>query len=211
MAVTINGSGPVTGVTTLASPTTINGLTLPTDSLQPSMILITPTSVAGTGVTLSGGAVTFTAATSVSVNGCFTSAYDMYRAELAVLSTTTFNYMGLRLRSSGTDNTTANYYSQEVYGSSTTPTAYRVYSTTSYQAGLIANEDSGYYSITFSKPFLTVPTTMSTFGGVSVPTNYAYNYNSFGRYSQSTSFDGFTIVGLGVSMTGIVRIYGLRN
>ena len=30
MAVTINGSGPITGLTTIASPTTINGLTIPT-------------------------------------------------------------------------------------------------------------------------------------------------------------------------------------
>jgi hypothetical protein len=30
MAVTINGSGPITGLTTIASPTTINGVTLPT-------------------------------------------------------------------------------------------------------------------------------------------------------------------------------------
>ncbi len=32
MAVTISGSGPVTGLTTIASPTTINGLTIPTTS-----------------------------------------------------------------------------------------------------------------------------------------------------------------------------------
>jgi hypothetical protein len=30
MAVTISGSGPITGLTTIASPTTINGVTLPT-------------------------------------------------------------------------------------------------------------------------------------------------------------------------------------
>ena len=32
MAVTISGSGPITGLTTIASPTTINGLTIPTTS-----------------------------------------------------------------------------------------------------------------------------------------------------------------------------------
>ena len=32
MAVTINGTGPITGLTTIASPTTINGLTIPTTS-----------------------------------------------------------------------------------------------------------------------------------------------------------------------------------
>ena len=32
MAVTINGTGPITGLTTIASPTTINGVTLPTTS-----------------------------------------------------------------------------------------------------------------------------------------------------------------------------------
>ena len=209
MAVTINGSGPITGVTTLASPTTINGLTLPTDSLKPAMVLITPTSVVGG--TSSGGAISFSNTASVSINGCFTSAYDIYRAELAVLSTTTFNYIGLRLRSSGTDNTAANYYAQEIYGNGTATTQGRTYGTGYYQAGLAANDDYGYYSITFSQPFLTAQTTMSTFGGVVVPTSYAYNYSSLGRNSQSTSYDGFTIIGNGVNITGIVRIYGLRN
>ena len=32
MAVTINGTGPITGLTTIDSPTTINGLTIPTTS-----------------------------------------------------------------------------------------------------------------------------------------------------------------------------------
>lgn len=209
MAVTINGSGPVTGVTTLASPTTINGLTLPSDSLQPAMVLITPTSVVGG--TSSGGAISFSNTASVSINGCFTSAYDIYRAELAVLSTTTFNYMGLRLRSSGTDNTAANYYGQEIYGSGTATAQYRIYGLGYWQAGLIANEDSGYYSVTFSKPFLAAPTTVSLLGGVSVPTAYAYNWSSFGRNTQSISYDGFTIIGNGVNITGIVRIYGLKN
>ena len=42
------------------------------------LTLITPSSVAGSGVSLTGAKVVFTAATSVSVNGVFSATHDNY-------------------------------------------------------------------------------------------------------------------------------------
>jgi hypothetical protein len=86
-----------------------------TDSLvgaAPGLKLLVPTSVAvGSGSASIGtaGQVTFTGASSVSINGVFSSTYDSYRIMFHVTSASANNYPILRLRASGTDNSSSNY------------------------------------------------------------------------------------------------------
>ena len=53
MAVTISGSGPITGLTTIASPTTINGLTIPTTSFGKILQVVTGTTSTVVSITTS--------------------------------------------------------------------------------------------------------------------------------------------------------------
>ena len=207
MAVTINGTGPVTGVTTLASPTTINGLTLPTDSLQPGMVLITPTSVAGTGVTLSGGAVSFSASSTVSVNGCFTSTYDNYRVVWS-LDPSDNASTNMRLRASGADITTSNYnwsegrttYAGSASGSGTASTSAWRFTTTDGSTLL------SFGSFDMWKPFTS---TSKAFGGLTV---YSQATGFFqGAFYAATVAVGFSFYPDGGTITGSLRVYGLRN
>lgn len=81
--------------------------------------LLVPASVAGTGVTLdsSTGIVTFSAASSISVNGVFSddgTGLDSYEIELHIHATSTGNIPRVVLRASGSDNTSSNYDSSVI-------------------------------------------------------------------------------------------------
>ena len=82
-------------------------------STQPGMKMVVPTSVAvgsGSGSVDTNGAVTFSGASSVSLNGCFTSAYQNYSIIVNDDSASATGYQLFRLRTNGTDNSTSNYY-----------------------------------------------------------------------------------------------------
>jgi hypothetical protein len=167
---------------------------------------IVPTSVAvgsGSGSVDANGNITFSSTTSLSVNGCFTSAYQNYKI--------VFNFnpsdndgMTLRLRLSGTDATgSTDYKWSTLYmngttvannGGSSTGTNYAIFSSTS-----TSNGSRGSWDI-FS-PNQAIPTS-----GVCTRT-----YTTLGEYSHfvhtvSTAYDGFTIAG--GAFTGTIRIYG---
>src|SRR4051812_23277948 len=80
---------------------------------------VIPTSVAGSGVAVgAAGVVTFTAATVVNINGCFTSSYDSYLVVVDVPTTSaTLTITGV-FRLAGTDVTTANYDLEVLQGAS---------------------------------------------------------------------------------------------
>jgi hypothetical protein len=214
------------GVTTLVADTgvTINGnvalkqyqggtlirtasdvwLFVPTSS-SGGMDLITPTSVAGTGVTLSGGQVNFSAATEVDVNGCFTSAYDNYAiAFTGTGSATALNTFRLRL--AGTNAITAYRYGLGVV--LTTAIQFNVGSNSATSGvmwdGTISQRNSGLNII--SSPALAAVTNMTL-------SSSALNYGTqgFTTHETATAYDGFAIIPASGNITGNLRIYGLRN
>jgi hypothetical protein len=164
--------------------------------------LITPTSVAGTGVTLSGGAVSFSGSTSVSVNNCFTATYDNYFViDTHTNSTTAENQ--IRLRAAGTDSS-ANYnvrlaLMQSVYGTATSTTLFRLGD---------GGSELGVYQTTFTRSFLAEPTSLYSCGNDGGATSL---YASGGIHTASTSYDGFSLIASTGTITGTLRVYGLRN
>ena len=223
------------GVTTLVADTgvTINGnvalkqyqggtlirtasdvwLFVPTASGS-GMDLITPTSVAGTGVTLSGGQVSFSAATSVSVNGCFSAAYLNY---LVLLSSTNVGNVPIRfrMRLAGTDATGATDYRTGWIISTSAGTGADGTSAASngissgyimqhqYDGNIVANS-------TFGSPFVAAPTNVvsSAIGSSTTRTDGGTTYS---QHILGTSYDGLTVFPASGSITGTLRIYGLRN
>jgi hypothetical protein len=212
------------GVTTLVADTgvTINGnvalkqyqggelirtasdvwLFVPTASSS-GMDLITPTSVAGSGVTLSGGEVSFSAASTVSVNGCFTSAYDNYQIVLRVTGSAGINAF-MRMRASGSDTAT-NYVSTL---SQLAATYSSTNATTSFEYGIL-RAVLGMYVLNLSGPNLAAITAITATGldANTLSTGMICN----GRQTDSTQFDGFSLFGNTGTATGKLRIYGLRN
>lgn len=170
--------------------------------------LIVPTSVAGTGVSVSTtGKVTFTTATSISINGCFSATYDNY---LIILRGTNPNSADIRfrLRSSGTDSTTGYTY-QYIYVNGTSVTGGRgTFSSFSTAYGF-----SGQYGgshIYLYGPFLSQPTahrTVSAAAGSSGPVVYDFAET----HNASSSYDGLTFLPDNGSVTGALTIYGLSQ
>lgn len=177
------------------------------------MDLITPTSVvAGSGVTLSGGQVTFSAAATVSVNGCFSSAYDNYDIQYDLVGTAN-SWLHMKMRLAGTDNSSATYYDMYMYaGGGTASSAQRTAQSNGMLVGytLTAGSISMGSRIAVYAPALARPTSVASFGSTD-GTGITIRLQS-GLHNTATAFDGFTITPIsGGTLTGVLRVYGLRN
>ena len=205
VGVTINGT-PVTLAQNVGGrliKTATNTWYFLPGATAPGMDLITPTSVAGSGVTLSGGQVSFTAAATISVNGCFTASYESYQIVLRITGSAGANaYM--RLRASGVDAAT-NYVSTlinlEAGYSTSTGTTFFMHGT---WRTLVATQ-----TLNLSGPNLAAPTAFASIG-LDANTVSAGSIG-VGRQTDSTQFDGFTLYANTGNATGTLRVYGLRN
>jgi hypothetical protein len=169
----------------------------------PGMSLVTPTSVAGTGVTLSGGQVSFSSSSTISVNGCFTSAYEMYRITFTGTTPGAAD-ITLRLRVAGVDSSTGYSYGGQYF---TQGGASGYVSSASASSSVFASTASttSITTLDVSPPFAAAFT--SFVGLNNQPTTAIRVWAS--HHAVATSYDGFTLLGTGI--TGTVRIYGYRN
>ena len=177
---------------------------------QQGLVKIKPSSVAvgsGSGSANALGTVTFSGASSVSLNDVFSSTYDRYR--VVVYTTPTANIgISFKFRVAGADNTTANYR----YGSFFTnaiggdATLYNQLGATEF------NICQGYadpltYSIDIHNPFNALKTIYNgTYYMHYTLTDYFQTGYTGGSFNDTTSFTGFTIGG--GTQTGTVSIYG---
>lgn len=168
-----------------------------------------PTSAVN-GTVSSDGDVTFTAQTTVSLNGCFTADFDTYRVYLYLSGSTAGSFAKLRFRAAGTDSAGNNYYR---------------YGYTSAYAGALAGYNAGpenafnvvgqWGGSLASRCFMEIDNPIAAvrtgwFANVNdVGAGAAYNLN--GVIDLTTSYDGFTVFPNAGTMTGTIRVYGYRN
>jgi len=174
--------------------------------------LITPTSIAhssGSASINAGGSVTFSAVTSLSLNGVFSSTYDNYVIDIRHISSLSDRGVSIRWRVSGVDDTGSNYARQRINALSTTVSASR--STGATSADFIYTDNSqrsGTTSYVYG-PFLSQPTAHRScnalgLGGASLMDVAA-------THSLSTSYDGFTLSPTTGNFTGLIKVYGLAQ
>ena len=188
-----------------------NGSAWQTAGLTPGLNCITPTSIANSGGTASasGGAVTLTGVTTISLNGVFTATYDNYEIIFRVLGSASDN-LSIRMRLSGTDASGANYDYQTFVASSTTLTGLRATGQTSSQIGAIRTAAVEHY-VHVSSPALAANTGIfSNVRDVGGGPNAAITISS-SRHSLDTAYDGFTLIPASGNMTGTLRVYGYQN
>ena len=149
----------------------------------------------------------FSTASSVSVNNCFSATYDNYRVVLRSIGTTDVS-VSLRLRVSGTDNSGASYTTRRVIFDGTVTGTSQAATTSALV--MIAGNNGGQSSIDITSPFIATPTffsLVSTARGAS-----DFNVNTLGGYhDQSVSYDGITLFPASGTFTGTVRVYGYKN
>ena len=151
---------------------------------------------------------TFTAATTVSINSCFTSTYDNYLVTVNASSGTGGNYL-VKLRLSGTDSSASYTYNTLTTNATTVSSATTSGGTTGFATDANDTSRPAQTQFTLMSPAVAAYTWYgssafsSNAGGIGVKINNGY-------HAIATAYDGVTINWTNTS-TGTVRVYGLRN
>jgi len=154
-------------------------------------------------------ATTFSAVSSVSVDGCFTSDYRNYRIVLENTNSTTSENR-IRLRASSTDNTDAVYDRASVFASS---------GGTGYQNDVAQTAwrfDTNYAAVINSRSFdvfspaLAARTFVNHHMVETAGTDIFVSLSGLG-HRNATAYDGFTYYAVSGTITGTLRIYGYED
>lgn len=176
---------------------------------------IVPTSISvgsGSGAVNSNGTVSFTAASSISINGCFTGTYESYKVIFKISSGTANSQVRMRLRVAGTDQTGSSLWGGAIGSHSNTTQAFSG-ATTFFALGDMANSPN---------PTLTTELTINypqqaKVKGITANTFFdngstVYGGSWGGEYQIGTACDGISFfMSAAGNMTGAVQIYGLTN
>ena len=154
----------------------------------------------------------FTSASAVNVNNCFSATYNFYRVML-LLSGASSNgsILRTRLRASGSDSSTSYYFSGiRTYNSSATISSWRGDNVTYFEHGytyagrtILTLELYNPFEAT-NTPFTSVSTGDDNATGIT--TNQIA-----GMHLSAVSYDGFSVFPSAGNITGVVRVYGYRN
>ena len=150
----------------------------------------------------------FTNSAAALVDSVFTSAYTNYKVFVNISGTNTVNCT-LGMRASGSTNTTANYtygsYAIQ-FGGTTVSGASNQNGTTWFEGARIqAGEPSG-TELTFYNPQLAIKTFVQA---TTTDTQISRTVGMF--FNGTTQFDGFALTPTGGTITGNIRVYGIRN
>jgi hypothetical protein len=172
------------------------------------LIPVNPTSIANSGGTaaLSDNLITYTGVSSISVNGCFSATYTNYLfINTGTMSVATNYYM--RLRVAGSDASTGAYfYAQAGYNSGNTTSNNSGASQTSID---LYGNPTVLHTIVMSNPFVATPTrAVNQFAAFSA--SLSAGAGGF-FHNVSTSYDGFTMFPASGNITGVVRVYGIKD
>lgn len=158
-------------------------------------------------------ASTFSAVSSKSVTGCFTSTYRNYKVIFTITTGTASASTKLRFSTSGTDNTNS-LYSTAFPGSRTNGTFAPITSAAQNTAdiGRIENNSTQVQVMAYDimNPQLAVRTGFSGAAMIMDSTGYA-GLGGGGAFDADTQFDGITFYPTAGTMSGSIAIYGYSN
>jgi len=154
---------------------------------------------------------TFSAVSSISLNGCFSSTYANYQVIVNATANDNLTWR-IRLRAAGSDATGTDY----TWGS------YSWNQTTLAHDGGSASTDLIQTSFLFSgfpftqiidvgSPALATKTQIASRVTSESSTPAIYNYMAGGAHRQTVAYDGFTLFVSTSNITGNVRVYGYKN
>lgn len=170
-----------------------------------------PTSVAGSGVAFDSttGIITFTAATTITVNGIFTSAYRNYQIRYDSIGTAAS--LNMQLRAAGVTSTTG-YDLTEALNRNAVSSSSTV--TNQAQWALSGGNNTIHNGIIeLYRPALAVETGMLASTGVHANPMVSSIANALkgsdGGHRSLVSYDGFVLT-FSAAQTGALRVYGLQ-
>lgn len=178
------------------------------------LVPLTPSSVVvntGSASVGSDNLISFSGASSLSVNGVFTSLYPYYRILVTSYGSTLGIAEYFRLRSSGTDRSNANYY----YGGSMcreggTLTAWAGNGATVWDLNRTHTSEMTDTSIDIFNPAVSTKPTSVNWLTWANDSSGGFGIYCTGTYSTLNANDGFTIWLSSGTFGGTVKIYGYR-
>jgi hypothetical protein len=180
------------------------------------LLPVAPTSVAfaGTSATANSlGAVTFTAITSLSLNGVFTSAFRNYHLIFNLPTATATASASFRLRASGVDLSSNSYQTAQLFIRDSGVTQLNTGTTAngvSIGTTLNASNRANFAKMEIYSPQVAVGTSMQTYFSSSDATSGIMAVGG-SMITLTNQYDGFTLfVGTG-SLTGVVSVYGFND
>jgi hypothetical protein len=178
--------------------------------------IVVPTSVdvgSGSFALSSNGQLTFTGASSVSLNGCFTSTYDSYQIILSCRNGSA-NDTGLTMqfRNAGATIGGTAYFKNQIQSYGTTVAATASNSTSNWNFGVCSQTWFNQTTATISNPASAKSKSMqfqcshpqAAFTALDTYTGYGFN-------STATAYDGLTITVASGTINGTIRVYGYNN
>ena len=183
---------------------------------QVGLIQVIHSSVAvgsGYGSFDANGAVTFSGASSISINGIFSSTYDNYRIVLNLVSSSQID-LGLRFRTGSDDTGGTNQARTVVWGNDGGSSGTSSVNATGLIIGWGQSTKEGTYPLDISNPNLAKNTNVS--GAVAVGYSTSTNFITAivgGQQQTVTQYTGLTIYNFAGSAnhTGTFRVYGYKN
>jgi hypothetical protein len=155
------------------------------------------------------GQGTFSAATSATLDNCFTSTYRNYLLYLDYTASAG-SEVRVTFRTSGVDNTNANYYSTILYGAGGSAGSSASGGQTSAKIGGGATTNGGLVAATIYAPEATAQSRIESRGHKDVAGNAEVHVYTAG-FTGTTSFDGIKLSTPTGNLTGTFRIYGIVN
>lgn len=177
------------------------------------LVLIKPSTVVN-GTDNGKGTVSFSAQSTVSLNGVFNSTYDNYRIVFGNLNGSGAQQdVGLRLRKNNADNSSSIYYRQYLNATSTSVSGARV--ATSSNWIVFAVRDQGPFQAIldiFNPNNATIKTGALGFKAYGSTSENSIIISSYTHdLTSSADFDGFTIFPASGTMSGTVSVYGYND
>jgi len=173
------------------------------------LVAMTPSSVSGTGVSLSGNTATITAASTASIIGCFTSAFTNY--VMVYNLTATSDYLRMRLRTASADISTGYGNTQALITDNSTTVGFLNSGAASWNdtRWLIAANTQAYGTMTLYNPQKAASTFYTADVSTISSTNSMRLFGS-GRNTGTDVCTGLTIFPDTGTFTGTVTVYGYR-
>ena len=141
------------------------------------------------------------------MNSVFTSTYENYEIYISLFPTSTADTTTFRLRASGTDETTNYESGRHGFNGSVVFSGLNVTGTDDWYIGYDGTATNSCAKMTIFRPQIAAPTKfISTGVSGSMPFQ-----TTGGTNSNSTSYDGFTLLILSGTFTGNVSVYGLAK
>jgi hypothetical protein len=179
------------------------------------LVQVVPTSVAvgsGSGSVDANGAVTFSGASSISLNGCFNSTFDNYKLLFYCNAASATANINFRFRTTSDDTGTNYYAASSGVNWSNTAVNNNAITQSSFGVSRVVTGDPGYTSFNFDciRPYVATYSTLLGGQSMGIVGGPAHNHGAFWSVT-STQFTGFSIFMSTGTFGGSIRVYGYKN